>query len=831
MDKPKMSLIDQLKEDAKKYDKLSKEEKERYNEDLKRVYEDASKNGVKTVSIEKLLNRDEDIPFITLDNISTYMNKLNESFFLKSKTRDNKTSKWKNKMYITGSETGFNKYFDEISDTFIEKFNDDIYYLDTFEKKIIECYEDEYDKLLSQMNLMIVLITDDLLERKDDYSRFFVFDMKISRKYNISILPIYITGSIYMFNNVFGSIEYIDYNKDFDARLSNYYNASLINDLRAISNEFTKKIFISYRKKDATYAKMVIEILENDEYFWDISLWYDDYLTPGEDYNDEIDKAIIDCDVFLVIGTNNLKDENNYVTSIELPRAKELNKKVVTVKCEDDIDLDSLKIDKKDLVLIDDEENLISLLVKALPKKEDNTPKHLYDIALAYFYGVHCPRDNVKASRLLFESALNDYLEAILFIARNNRNLQMIYDECPLYEKGLSRISIEGKMLEQNAKDYYDIANPLSVIYFSRKDYNNYIRVLNESIKCTDYLSVRKAEVLESKARVYYRLTQGYYLLKNKEKIIECSEKASLYMDELMNSSSVDKPYNLYMMVSIAIMQGMVSLKDFDRIKEVHDKVCNLYNDLKKTNRNIAEECAFEYAQFKQMYMGFLFQSRDESFTKEGFKIANEIIDIYEESDDYTLSSSMLSSLYNSLCNKCFMIKEYDKAIMYAKRACEKSENGSFVNKNTQLSTYANSLFNYANINLQTNRYEEADKYFKILIDLCKNNTFSSRKTIYKYACDYYCCLLVVYKDYKKCHEIYDLYVEDEEYSLERSETYLSDCLFFHYRSAYIYLNLEKDKEGAMKCIKKALMVIKEKKELNDNDNDIINEIMKMIKK
>lgn len=87
------------------------------------------------------------------------------------------------------------------------------------------------------------------------------------------------------------------------------------------SHEGKRKIFISYKhsdeKKLGLCKKLADYILEK----FDVAIWYDRQLTAGEEYDNEIKKAILASDVFVLLLTTNIL-ESNYVLEEELTLAR-----------------------------------------------------------------------------------------------------------------------------------------------------------------------------------------------------------------------------------------------------------------------------------------------------------------------------------------------------------------------------------------------------------------------------------------------------------------------------------------------------------------------------
>ena len=55
---------------------------------------------------------------------------------------------------------------------------------------------------------------------------------------------------------------------------------------------FAAKIFLSYRKKDRALARELMRTIHQDPLLRDVAIWYDEFLTLGEDFNAEIGSTI-----------------------------------------------------------------------------------------------------------------------------------------------------------------------------------------------------------------------------------------------------------------------------------------------------------------------------------------------------------------------------------------------------------------------------------------------------------------------------------------------------------------------------------------------------------
>ena len=79
--------------------------------------------------------------------------------------------------------------------------------------------------------------------------------------------------------------------------------------------------------KDKTQELM--RLIHKDDFCRDVAIWYDEFLTPGESFNDVIADAMKKSDLFALTVTPDLVNEKNYVMTEEYPKARENGKKVL----------------------------------------------------------------------------------------------------------------------------------------------------------------------------------------------------------------------------------------------------------------------------------------------------------------------------------------------------------------------------------------------------------------------------------------------------------------------------------------------------------------------
>ena len=145
-----------------------------------------------------------------------------------------------------------------------------------------------------------------------------------------------------LYTEKFGPIHCItasdsEYRADLKSQMENFLPSDdLITQIQR--NAFTAKVFVGYRRTEISEARRFMKIFHALEGFESISVFYDKFLTAGEEFNERLRESIKVSDAFILIVTPYLatKDKNNpednYVQAVEYPIAKEIGKPVVPVE-------------------------------------------------------------------------------------------------------------------------------------------------------------------------------------------------------------------------------------------------------------------------------------------------------------------------------------------------------------------------------------------------------------------------------------------------------------------------------------------------------------------
>lgn len=328
------------------------------------------------------------------------------------KTKGKSSPQGKSSVFFCCHPDDFDLFFESISDEILQKQNCTIWY----SKEDFSKDESFFDSL-KQMNLFIIPVTRKLL-----FTENIALDVifKFAIENHIPVLPLMQeSGLAEAFNFKCGELQYLDkYTFDataisYEDKLEKFLASVLVGDELAdkIRAAFDAYIFLSYRKKDRAEAQELMRLIHKNDFCRDIAIWYDEYLKPGENFNDAIKTAICKSDLFMLAVTPNLVNESNYIVSEEYPFAKGEGKPILPVEL---VDTDKKQLEDNfdnipDCVNGKNETELSEVLLENISKiaikENDGSPEHNFFIGLAYLTGIDVEIDHERAFNLIKDSA------------------------------------------------------------------------------------------------------------------------------------------------------------------------------------------------------------------------------------------------------------------------------------------------------------------------------------------------------------------------------------------------------------------------------------------
>lgn len=425
------------------------------------------------------------------------------------KTRGNSSPKSKPRVYFTCFPTDFSLCFEKICEDILKTHNCAIYY--TADMTLgFDAQE------LESMNLFVIPVTHSLLTIA---SRAMEMEMRYAKENNIPILPIMMEpGLDALYANKFGELQYINpYSTDrteikYEDKLKKYLDSVLISDETAkrIRAAFDAYIFLSYRKKDRKYANELLRMIHANPEYRDIAVWYDEFLTPGESFYENIGKVLSNSKLFALLVTPSLLEDQNFVMTEEYPTARASGMNIIPVEMES-TDRATLEekyngipdcVDPRDSGAF--KKRLQSALAKAATAEDKGNPEHTFLIGLAYLDGIDVEVNRERGIELITEAGDAGLIEAVkklveiydLGIGTNIDHLKTIYWLKKLINLNAKRIlDRKGKDVDfDEIVDYINSVLRMGVKYYDVSNYEeavkNYLDIIDFSKKFRIYLGL-----------------------------------------------------------------------------------------------------------------------------------------------------------------------------------------------------------------------------------------------------------------------------------------------------------------------------------------------------
>ncbi len=325
-------------------------------------------------------------------------------------------------VYFSCHTDDFEKYFEEYAAKILRIQDCAIWYESEPEA---DYNREDLEMNLSQMQLFVMPVTTKLLTVPN---RAMDVEFPLAREKHIPVLPLMMEhGLDDVFSKRFGDLQYIDPNdsdetrRSFDEVLETYIRSVLVSSELAekVRAAFDAYIFLSYRKKDRKKAQELMRLIHRNPLCRDIAIWYDEFLTPGEDFNQAIEKMLKHSDLFALVVTPNLVNEINYVMTTEYPAARKQEKPVLPVEMEE-TDWGQLEEYYEALPpCVRGEEGgefrkaLLEKIREMAVAVNDDDPEHNFLIGLAYLDGIDVEVDAGRALELITGAAEAGVPEAI----------------------------------------------------------------------------------------------------------------------------------------------------------------------------------------------------------------------------------------------------------------------------------------------------------------------------------------------------------------------------------------------------------------------------------
>ncbi len=343
----------------------------------------------------------------------------------KIKTKNQSNIKDKPRVYFTAHPDGYKNHFDRITRDILKTHDCAIYYTENMNEPL----DGENLSLdLERMNLVVVPVTLKLLTEE---CRAMTVEVPYAIKRGIPILPIMMEDGlleIYSKRDKFGELQYISpltsdtTEVSYESKLENRLLSTLTSDelAKRVREVFDARIFLSYRKRDRVYANKLLSAIHGDDRLRDIAVWYDEFLTPGESYVENIDSAMNESKLFMLLVTPNVLDDPNFVKDTEYPTAKRLNMPVfpVVMAKTDMTELYEKYEGLPECAVFDGSlcDKIAEILLPYATAENDTDPERCFLLGIAYSDGLEVEINRERGMKLIKLSADAGYSEAIGFM-------------------------------------------------------------------------------------------------------------------------------------------------------------------------------------------------------------------------------------------------------------------------------------------------------------------------------------------------------------------------------------------------------------------------------
>ena len=349
------------------------------------------------------------------------------------KTKGNASPKGKPRVWFACHPADFEKYFEKVCAELFAAHDCAVYYTADMSCAIAE---QDRDTDYGSNNLFVIPVTFKLLK---EANRTMEEDVPYALEHHIPVLPILMEpglDELYSRPDKFEKLHYLStYSKDiteisYREKLKKFMEEILTDDKTAkrIREAFDAYIFLSYRKKDRRYANELMRRIHSYPECRDIAVWYDEFLTPGENFQENIESILRRSRLFALLVTPNLLEEPNgkpnYVMGWEYPAARNAGIKILPIQMEqtDEGILRQKYINLPECISMEDgtafRQQILSAVAEIMGTHDKENPEHLYLIGLAYLNGIDVEKNGDRGLALITQAAEANLPEAMVRLYR-----------------------------------------------------------------------------------------------------------------------------------------------------------------------------------------------------------------------------------------------------------------------------------------------------------------------------------------------------------------------------------------------------------------------------
>ena len=340
------------------------------------------------------------------------------------KAKNERDIKDKPRVYFTCHPDDLDTYFERVCHDLFATQDCAIFYTEDMSEPLTE---ENLSLDLYRMNLVVAPVTLRLLTTDN---RAMTVDLPYAMENGIPVLPLMMesgTLELYSRPDRFGERQFITPDSHesseiaYEKKLKDYLAGVLTSDedAKRVRAAFDAYIFLSYRKKDRILANELMRIIHKNPKYRDVAIWYDEFLSPGESFRDNISRALDVSKLFALLVTPNLLEVPNFVMDEEYPTARKDGKAILPIEM---ADTDRAELESKydsipECVSGKETETMYGRLADMLSgittEENDDDPEHNYLIGLAYLRGIDVEVDRERGMELITRAAEAEHPEAM----------------------------------------------------------------------------------------------------------------------------------------------------------------------------------------------------------------------------------------------------------------------------------------------------------------------------------------------------------------------------------------------------------------------------------
>lgn len=589
------------------------------------------------------------------------------------KTRGAQTAQGKQKVYFCAHPEDYEKYLEKISDeilNILEKENNHncaFFYLEDSSA----ARDEQFLFSLKEMNLLVMPVTTKLLTTENIA---LAIEFKYATKNGIPVLPLMMESELEdLFNAKCGNLQFLDPNSrdttaiSYEEKLKKYLATILVGDELAqkIRNAFDAYIFLSYRKMDRQYAQELMKLIHKNDFCRDIAIWYDEFLTPGENFNDSIKAALEKSKLFALAVTPHLlektrdkdgREHDNYIVTTEYPMAQKANKLILPAEL---VETDKAELASKfenfpECINSKDEPILSKALLNALEgialRENDMYPEHNFFIGLAYLGGIDVEKDIERALELITsaaEAGLIEAMEKLVSIYRNGTTGKIDIEKAIEWQQKV--VFYKRNEAKKHLGNYIEALWNLGEYSQESKEYSIAKEVYNEMLNAS-----QASDNILSDSQSRRDLASSYTFLGDVHRCTkEYDEARELYEKAHAISQSIQQDGSKQSMADLSLTYERLGLiyqkkRNWDKAKEYFEKSLELTLEIPCTNNTDMLNLSVSYEHMADVVYEISLNNKCEKFNTSVL----DDIDVYETIKYLKLAKEPLEELMKQYLNK-----------------------------------------------------------------------------------------------------------------------------------------------------------------------------------